>query len=212
MQIKICGITNTEDALLCAGLGADALGFIFYERSKRFISYHKAEEIISQLPPFVLKVGVFVDEEFTNINTVANKIGLNAVQLHGSENTEYISNINLPVIKSFRVGDNFDWSKIDKYNKCQILLDSFSPNEMGGTGNKFDWNCIPSRIKNKIVLSGGISIANIDYIFDEIKPSAIDISSSIESVPGKKDHKKVKELFQKFNLLNSKKILFHQGF
>ncbi len=191
--------------MLCSNLGADALGFIFYEKSKRFISYDKAREIIQRLPPFILKIGVFVDEDFTKVNSAATHIGLNAVQLHGNETPKYIDNISLPVIKSFRIDDNFDWTRIDEFRNCRILLDAFSPNEMGGTGNKFNWNFIPQKLKSKIILSGGVSVENLETVFNEVNPAAIDISSSIESEPGKKDHKKVKELFVKFNQLNSHK-------
>ncbi len=153
--------------MLCSNLGADALGFIFYEKSKRFIGYDNAGEIIKQLPPFVFKVGVFVDEDIKKVNSVAKTIGLNAVQLHGNETPEYVDSISMPVIKSFRVDDNFDWTRIDEFRNCRILLDAFSPNEMGGTGNKFNWNFIPQKLKSKIILSGGISVANLEAVFNK---------------------------------------------
>ena len=205
MQIKICGITNIEDALLCAECGADALGFIFYEKSKRFIKKEQAAEIIKQLPPFIAKVGVFVDESFDTINKTVKETGLNSVQLHGNELPEFAQRFFLPIIKAFRVDNNFDWSKIEDYQNCKILLDAFSQNEMGGTGKSFDWKLIPDGIKKKIILSGGISIDNLEFIFDEIKPAAVDLSSSLESAPGIKDHLKVKEFLNKLNRLRSKK-------
>jgi len=205
LQIKICGITNIEDALLCAECGADALGFIFYEKSKRFIKKEQAAEIIKQLPPFIAKVGVFVDESFDTINKTVKETGLNSVQLHGNELPEFAQRFFLPIIKAFRVDNNFDWSKIEDYQNCKILLDAFSQNEMGGTGKSFDWKLIPDGIKKKIILSGGISIDNLEFIFDEIKPAAVDLSSSLESAPGIKDHLKVKEFLNKLNRLRSKK-------
>lgn len=204
MRIKICGITNLQDALVCVNNGADALGFIFYEKSPRFISPEKAVEIIQKIPPFVFKVGVFVDEKIENVNSIAGQTSLNAVQLHGNESPDYVKNIFLPVIKSFRINENYDWSLIDKYKNCEILLDSYSSQAMGGTGKKFNWDLIPKEIKNKIILSGGISINNLETIFTNIKPAAIDISSSLESEPGKKDHKKVNEFFEKFYHFNNK--------
>ena len=204
MKVKICGITNIEDALLCEENGADALGFIFYEKSKRFVTFGKAAQIIRQLSPFVMKVGVFVNDEFEIINHVASKIGLNAVQIHSNESPEFISKITHPVIKTFRVSDKFDWKQLDEYKNCDILLDTFSPDEMGGTGKSFDWKSIPGEIRNKIILSGGITIDKLETIFSEIKPAAVDLSSALESAPGKKDHQKVKDFLKNFNQLRSK--------
>ena len=202
MKVKICGITNIEDALLCADYNADAVGFIFYEKSKRHITFEKAEEIIQQLPPFLMKVGVFVNEAAEIVNESAQKIGLNTVQLHGDEFPGYISKIHLPVIKAFRVDEKFDWTIIDDYKNCGIMLDSYLQNEYGGTGKIFKWNTIPTMYKNKIILSGGITIAKLDQIFSEIKPAAIDVSSSLEISPGKKDPQKLKEFLIKFNKIN----------
>lgn len=204
LKVKICGITNIEDALICAEYGADALGFIFYEKSKRFITFGKAAQIIHKLPPLMMKVGVFVDDEFEVINHVASKMGLNAVQIHSEEPPEYISKIVHPVIKTFRVSDQFNWKQLDAYNNCSLLLDTYSPNEIGGTGKSFDWNAIPNEYRSKIILSGGITINKLETIFSEIKPSAIDLSSALESMPGKKDHQKVKHFLNKFNQLRSK--------
>lgn len=202
MKVKICGITNIEDALLCAGYNADAIGFIFYEKSKRFISFDKAKEIINKLPPFLMKVGVFVNEEAEIVNESTQKIGLNLVQLHGDESPEYVSKIYLPVIKTFRVDEKFDWAVINHYKNCGIMLDSYSQNEYGGTGKTFEWNSIPSEYKHKIILSGGITIDKLEQIFSEIKPAAIDVSSSLEISPGKKDPQKLKEFLTKFNQMN----------
>lgn len=202
MKVKICGITNLEDARICVEYNVDAVGFIFYEKSKRYIMFEKAKEIINQLPPFLMKVGVFVNEEANFVNESAQQIGLNVVQLHGDESAAYISKIHLPVIKAFRVDEKFEWAVIDNYKNCSIMLDSYSPNELGGTGKTFEWNSIPSKYKNKIILSGGIAIEKLEQIFSEIKPAAIDVSSSLEISPGKKDPKKLKEFLTKFNQMN----------
>jgi phosphoribosylanthranilate isomerase len=202
MRVKICGITNLEDALLCCGLGADALGFIFYEKSKRNISYRKAEEIIQHLPSFIVKVGVFVDQEADEINIIARKIGLNAVQLHGDVTQSMINEINLPVIKCFRVSNNFDFSSLNNYTNCSFMLDTFSDKALGGTGESFNWKIIPIEFRDKIILAGGISVDNIEYLFNHINPAAVDLSSSVESSPGKKDAVKLKDFFYKINKLN----------
>ncbi len=201
MRVKICGITNLEDALLSCELGADALGFIFYEKSKRFISYSNAKEIIQQLPSFVVKVGVFVDQETGEINAISQKIGLNAVQLHSDTTPSFVEEIYLPVIKSFRINNEFDFSLLHNFKKCSFLLDAFSNETLGGTGETFDWNLIPNELRNEIILAGGVSSDNIEFIFKNIKPQAVDLSSSLESSPGKKDAMKLKEFFNKANKL-----------
>ena len=191
MKIKICGITNTEDALAAESFGADAVGFIFYKKSKRYVTPKQAEHIIKTLSPFTTKVGVFVDETFESINKISKQTGINVVQLHGDENPDIIKSISLPVIKAFRVDDNFDYNKLNQYQEYSILLDAYSENNYGGTGNKFNWKKIPFEIKNKIILAGGISSDNIEFIHKEINPAAVDISSSLEITAGKKDKKKM---------------------
>lgn len=203
MHIKICGITNLDDAILCAENGANALGFVFYKQSKRYINPDAAAEIISNLPPFILKVGVFVNEDPGTINNIIKDTGLNIAQLHGSETVSHTKKICAPVIKSFRVDTNFNWDTINNFKNCTVLLDSFSRNEFGGSGKAFDWNNIPGILCNKIILSGGISIDNIEVVFRKIKPAAVDLSSSLEIEPGKKDSNKVKDFFKLFTLLNS---------
>lgn len=199
MRVKICGITNIEDAQICTEYGADALGFIFHPDSKRFITPPAAKEIISKLPLFLTKVGVFVNVKQDYVNNIANEIGLTAVQLHGDESIEYTSRIELPVIKSFRVDDSFDYSQLMQFSEHSILLDAYSKANYGGTGKKFDWNAIPSELRNRIILAGGIAKENIEEIYNEIRPQAVDLSSSLESAPGKKEHQKVKSFF---NLIN----------
>lgn len=204
MKIKICGITNIEDALLCESEGADALGFIFFKKSKRYIEPNSAKEIINHLSPFTVKVGVFVNESADFINETAAHLNLNAVQLHGEESPEIIRKIDNQVIKSFRINNGFDFSILEKYSNNSFLFDTYSDLEYGGTGKSFNWKLIPDDLKNKIILAGGISILNIEDIFNNIKPAAVDLSSSLESEPGKKDRKKVKEFFKKINYLKLK--------
>jgi phosphoribosylanthranilate isomerase len=197
LKIKICGITNYKDARLCSDLGVDAIGFIFYKKSKRYVTPKIVKEIVSQLPPLLLKVGVFVNEEPAVVNLVAKDIGLNLIQLHGDESPDYLNKIYLPIIKAVRIKDEFDFSELAKYNNCSFLLDSFNKDEYGGTGQKFDWDRIPFFLREKIILAGGISEKDIDDLVKRINPYAIDISSSVELSPGIKDHKKLKNLFRK---------------
>ena len=201
MKIKTCGITNLDDALLCESEGADALGFIFYKKSKRYIEPELVKNIVKHLSPFTMKVGVFVNDSVDFINKTASELNLNAVQLHGEESPDIIEKINLPVIKSFRINNEFDFSILEKYSNNSFLFDTYSDSVYGGTGKIFNWELIPKEIKNKIILAGGISIDNIEDIFTNVKPAAVDISSSLESEPGRKDKDKVKEFFKKINYL-----------
>ncbi|MGQ9643456.1 MAG: phosphoribosylanthranilate isomerase, partial [Ignavibacterium sp.] len=144
-----------------------------------------------------IKVGVFVNENPVLINQLVRDIGLNMVQLHGNETPEEISLINVPVIKAFRVNDNFDFTILHHYSNSYLLLDSYKEEEFGGTGKSFNWQLIPEQLKSKIILAGGINSDNIDLIFRQIKPQAIDVSSSLEQYPGKKDKQKVIQFFNK---------------
>jgi phosphoribosylanthranilate isomerase len=195
VKVKICGITNLEDALLCEKLGADALGFILYDKSKRYIQPNSARDIIKMLSPFILKVGVFVNETPENINSISKLAGLNIVQLHGNETPKQIAEINIPTIKAFRVSDDFNFDILNDYKNCYFLLDSYSLSEYGGTGNTFNWDLIPKDLKDKIILSGGISSSNIQRIIKVVNPYAIDVSSSLEEFYGKKSHEKLREFF-----------------
>jgi phosphoribosylanthranilate isomerase len=195
LKVKICGITNLEDALVCEKLGADALGFIFYDKSKRHIKPNSAADIIKFLSPFTLKVGVFVNETPENINVISKLTGLNLVQLHGDETPKQMAEINLPIIKAFRVSDDFDFNILTDYENCYFLFDNYSISEYGGTGNIFNWKNIPENLKCKIILSGGISSSHIQRIINEVNPYAVDVSSSVEESPGKKSEIKLKEFF-----------------
>ncbi len=205
MKIKICGITNLDDALLCQQCGADAVGFIFYKKSKRFILPEAAAEISKALSPLLMKVGVFVDEDASGINRTASLAGLNAVQLHSGKDIINSDLINLPVIKAYRINDEFDFSTLYNSGTHYFLLDAYSEKEYGGTGKKFNWSLIPGNLRNRIILAGGISAESLEEIFNNIKPAAIDLSSSLEKVPGKKDTNKVLDFFKKFNSLKEEK-------
>ena len=157
----------------------------------------EAAEIVSHLNPLTIKVGVFVDENPVLINQLIKDVGLNMVQLHGGETPEDISLINVPVIKAFRVNDNFDFTVLNHYSNSYLLLDSYDKEELGGTGKTFNWQMIPEQLKSKIIIAGGINSDNIDIIFQQIKPQAIDVSSSLEEYPGKKDKEKVIQFFNK---------------
>ena len=203
MKVKICGITNIEDALLAEQLGADAIGFIFYKASKRYISPETAKVTSQKLSAFTLKVGVFVNETEDEINRIAATAKLNLIQLHGDEKPEMISKLMLPSIKSFRIEEGFNFSTLEEYPCTNFLFDTFSQNEFGGTGKTFDWNIIPPSLRKRVIIAGGVSEKNVEEIFTKINPYAVDVSSSLEISPGKKDHNKMKSFFQIINQLRS---------
>ena len=203
MKVKVCGITNLDDALMCERYGADAVGFIFYRKSKRYILPSEAARIAKQLSPFTMKVGVFVDEEKGYITKTFELVKLNTIQLHNNDKGFAENEFNYPIIRAFRIKDNFDFNALNRFNDNYFLLDSYSQNELGGTGKSFDWSIIPEALKHKIILAGGVSSSNIDYIYENIMPAAVDLSSSLEISPGKKDLEKVKIFFNKFNKYRS---------
>lgn len=197
MKIKICGITNIDDAKLCETNGADALGFIFSKESPRNILPNDAKKIIESLNPFTLKVGVFVNESYEKIVRIVKYCGLNMVQLHGNETPELADMLNIPVIKAFRVNESFDFNELERYRNCYLLLDTFSKNEFGGTGKTFNWELIPESVKDKVILAGGVSVDNVDKIYTEVNPFAIDISTSVEAKAGIKDKNKIEDFFNR---------------
>lgn len=191
VKVKICGITNYQDAVLAAELGADALGFIFYKDSPRYIDFTQAYEICRSLPPFIFKVGVFVDEELSVVNQHIEALRLDRVQLHGNESAEYCAQIKCgQVIKSFRLKDSQDLSPLAHYNKVSaFLLDAYHPKKPGGTGQTFDWQ-LAIEAKNygcPIILSGGLTPENVVAAIRLVRPYAVDVASGVESTPGKKE-------------------------
>ncbi|MFC1558425.1 phosphoribosylanthranilate isomerase [candidate division KSB1 bacterium] len=194
-NIKICGITTIDDALQIADLGVDALGFIFYPKSKRYIAPEKAQEIIKHLPPFVSTVGVFVNEN--NVNDILHKCSLDFLQFHGDESPEYCAEFKKRIIKAFRVSEDFLCSKMADYSVNAFLLDSFAKEHYGGTGTVFDWDkAVEAKQYGKIILSGGLNPENISDALKTVKPHGVDISSGVEIESGIKDIKKVKQIVQ----------------
>jgi phosphoribosylanthranilate isomerase len=200
MNIKICGITNLEDALNAVSFDIDALGFIFYPDSPRYISPDLVEEITMQLPPFVKTVGVFVNEDKEKIKAIVDQCNLDVVQLHGNESPGDCLDIPKRVIKAFRIQELEDIHAIAKYQGVisAALLDTKDPELQGGTGKTFDWGLAlkAQEYDLPLILAGGINSANIQKAINLVNPYAIDIASSIESEPGKKDYNKMKELVQ----------------
>ena len=201
MRVKYCGITNKDDALNAVSLGVDAIGFIFYEESRRCITIEKAQEIIYFLPPFVTTVGIFVNADYKVVNTVASRCHLDMVQLHGDESPDYCMKLNSRLLKAFRVNLMSDIEQISQYQGLVsgILLDSKIESAYGGTGKVFDWG-IALAAKNydiPLILSGGLCLDNIEKAIEIVNPDGVDISSGIEVSPGVKDYNKMKQLISK---------------
>jgi phosphoribosylanthranilate isomerase len=199
VRIKICGITNLEDALLAAELGADALGFIFYAQSPRKVAPEAAREIIAQLPPFVAAVGVFVDEATTAVQELAANVGLDWVQLHGQESPEYCRNLGRRVIKGFRIQDEDSLRLLADYQGAAqaLLLDTYKKGQMGGTGEIFDWHLARKAKKyGHIILAGGLNPENVAQAIEVAGPDAVDVASGTEAAPGKKDPGKLRAFFE----------------
>ncbi|MBT3879414.1 MAG: phosphoribosylanthranilate isomerase [Candidatus Scalindua sp.] len=193
-KVKICGIKNLNDAIFAVDYGADALGFVF-AKSIRKISKEKARAIIRKLPPFVTTVGLFVNETAECIETAYRYCGLDAVQLHGNEPPNIINNLkDIKTIKAFRIQNEKDITPITKYKPNAILLDGYSENKMGGTGTTFDWKIV-RKLKTSIpiIVAGGLTHLNVSQAIQIVKPYGVDVSSGVETKPGQKDKRLIKE-------------------
>jgi phosphoribosylanthranilate isomerase len=194
--IKICGITNLEDAVAALAMGVGALGFNFYKPSPRYITPQNAREIIEQLPQSVLKVGVFVNEESPkHVRSIADEAGITALQLHGDESPDYCHDLaDLDVIKAFAVGHDFDTKVIQHYRVNAIMLDTRHNKLRGGTGLTFDWSIAQevSKTVPKLYLAGGLSPENVANAIESVKPYAVDACSALEDIPGKKNEERMR--------------------
>lgn len=194
IKVKICGITNIEDALWAVDCGADALGFIFYNKSPRHIKPEAVNEIISSLPPFITTVGVFVNEELNAIDDIVHFTGITAIQLHGDESPSYCKLINGKLIKAIRIKNEKSIELIKQYDVDAFLLDSFDAKNYGGSGLTFDWKLAKkAKQYGKIILAGGLTPSNVEDAVKKVLPYGVDVSSGVEKKPGMKSGTKVKE-------------------
>ena len=196
IHVKICGITSFNDAIMAANYGASALGFIFYEKSPRYINPKILKTWISNVPSSVKKVGVFVNKDVDKVNKIAEELNLDMVQLHGDESPEYCNQMIKPVIKVFRVNNKFDSIMLNNYQVATFLFDTYNKENHGGTGESFDWQSILQlNTEIPVILSGGLNADNVLEGIEVVKPSAVDVNSGVEAAPGKKDEEKIKNLF-----------------
>lgn len=203
-RVKICGITRPEDARLAAQLGADALGLVFYANSPRGLSLQQAQEIRAAVPAFVSVVGLFVNPERNQVSEVLEYLHLDCLQFHGEEEPAFCQSFAVPYMKAVRVRSGTDPLPAIKLHRqaSAILLDSYDPDQAGGTGKKFDWSvarhCV-DRSTLPIVLAGGLRQDNVAHAIKEVHPWALDLSSGVESDPGIKDPQRLQAFFNEVN-------------
>jgi phosphoribosylanthranilate isomerase len=192
--VKICGITNVEDARAAVEAGADAIGLIFAPGSPRLVEPTAAHEIASAVPAHVKKVGVFVNEAVETVNRLAREVPLDLVQLHGAETPEFTRLVEVPVIKAVRVRGAIDVEHLRAYKASAILLDTYVEGAHGGTGRTFDWDLARPVVRAglPVLLSGGLTPENVAEAVRRVQPWGVDVSSGVESRPGRKDHDKVR--------------------
>lgn len=198
VKVKICGITNVEDGLAAAEAGADALGFVFCESSPRRVSLEAASAIIRQLPPFIMKVGVFVDAPVEQVFRAVNVCGLSLLQFHGDEPPDYCNQFGLMSMKAFRIRDASSLEPLRSYPTEAWLLDTCVAGKPGGTGATFNWElALPAmRWGMPIFLAGGLTPENVAEAVRRMRPYGVDVSTGVEREPGRKDAAKVRAFIQ----------------
>ena len=196
VRVKICGITNADDALAAVRCGADALGFVFAS-SPRQVTPVQVARMVAALPPFICKVGVFVDRDIREIEEVMKLCHLDLVQLHGGESPGYCEALAPRVIKSLAVKDESVLAMLPSYKVAAYLLDTHDTVLRGGTGRSFDWGIAKQAGRHgPVILSGGLTVANVRQAIAEARPYAVDVSSGVEARPGVKDHAKLKDFIE----------------
>jgi phosphoribosylanthranilate isomerase len=197
VRVKVCGVRRREDAVLASELGASAIGMIFWPRSARVVDVATAAEIVAALPPFVMPVGVFVNQPREEVLRVAAAVNLGAVQLHGDEPPEWYEGFPRRVIKAVAVGDGFVADALATVPpRATVLLDAHDPIKRGGTGRVIDWTIASEAARMRpVILSGGLTADNVRAAVDAVQPYAVDVASGVESAPGVKDHAKMRAFF-----------------
>ncbi len=197
-RIKICGITNIDDALMATDAGADALGFAFVPDTPRYLKDTKAAaKIIEQLPPFITTVGLFVNAAPEVIRTTADECHLDMLQLHGDESPQFCRVLNRRIIKAARVKDESSFAHLSDYRVSGYLLDTYVKGALGGTGVAFDWHlAVKAKQYGRIILAGGLDPDNVGSAVQQVRPYGVDVSSGVEVRPGRKDPVKVQAFIQ----------------
>ena len=194
-RTKICGITNLEDAIAACDFGADALGFVFYEKSPRYIDPIKANQIVQQLPPFVVPIALFVNADSALVKQVLEGSSRWINQFHGDESNQECYQFKRPFLKALRMKPDVNIEhEIQRFpDASAILLDAYKAGVPGGTGEKFNWDLVPQNAAKPIILAGGLTVENIRQAVKQVRPYAVDVSGGVELSKGIKDHKKVQQ-------------------
>lgn len=204
-RVKICGITRVEDALTALQLGADALGFVFYEKSPRAIKIHQAWEIFAALPPFMTRTGLFVNPTVDEVQEAIQVLKLDLLQFHGNESAEFCEQFDRPYIKAFPMQVETDLTALaTEYASSQgLLLDTYKKGVPGGTGEVFNWDWVTpekrAQLTLPIILAGGLTVHNVATAIERVKPWAVDVSGGVEQQPGQKSATKMTEFIQQVN-------------
>ncbi len=191
--MKICGITNPQDAQTAVSLGADALGLVFYPPSPRAVTIEQAVAVVRNMPPFVTLVGLFVNEERDKIEQILSQVPIDLLQFHGDESPDECDRYSRPYIKAIRMREGVDLhSERERYaTAAGLLLDTYRKGTPGGTGDSFDWDVIPDDLAGSIILAGGLSPDNVTGAIQQVRPYAVDVSGGVEKEKGIKDQDKV---------------------
>jgi phosphoribosylanthranilate isomerase len=202
MKIKICGFTQAQNARDVAMLGIDAIGLVFYDKSPRNVGVNQALEIVQALPPFINRVGLFVNANPYFIDEILCEVPLDTLQFHGDESPQQCTQYAMPFIKALRVNEQTNIAQLaDDYQQASgLLLDAYNPNTYGGTGEHFDWDLANVDIDLPIILAGGLTPKNAQQAVNQVNPYALDVSSGVESAKGIKDIEKIKQFIQQVNL------------
>jgi phosphoribosylanthranilate isomerase len=208
VRTKICGITNVEDALVAVAAGADALGFLLYRKSPRYVDPMRVQQIVAQLPPFVVPVGVFVNEEIKIVRDLMDTCGLALAQLHGEETATYCRELSRPVLKALRLKDRSTFLALAEFQGRAgvrgFVLDAFSKEAYGGTGRVVDWSLAREAAQAAtVILAGGLTPENVGQALREVQPYGVDVSSGVEVAPGQKDHEKVRAFLRVVKVVSS---------
>ena len=192
-RVKFCGLTHSDDVAKAVESGADALGFVFYESSSRYVTPEQVLELTRIIPAFITRVGLFVDADASLVRGIFHHVGLNLVQYHGNESSEFCDSVGLPYIKAFRVrSDSNILTEMERYpNASGFLLDAYVEGRPGGTGERFDWGLIP-KTDRTIILAGGLTPENAKDAIESVAPWALDVSGGIETELGRKDPDKMR--------------------
>lgn len=207
IAVKICGITNDEDARVAVEAGADALGFIMYRKSPRYVDVAMVKRIIAALPPFVVPVGVFVNEEAKVVREVMDTCGFGLAQLHGDEPATYCQDLGRPVMKAIRLKDRGTFLALAEFHGRAtvrgFVIDAFSDHAYGGTGQTVDWSLAAEVARSSaVLLAGGLTPENVADAVRQVRPYGVDVSSGVEASPGKKDHAKVRAFIRAAKLVS----------